>query len=320
MSGLGIILAFELDMFFGDPKRLPHPVRLMGMTIERAEGLVRKLFSSPRGLKAGGGLLALFLISAAYVATRVLLEAAAYISPHLSFLLGVVLAYTTISARSLHTEAENVVGFLREYDLPGARRQLGRIVGRDTQELDETEVMRGVTETVAENISDGVVAPLFYLALGGPALGMAYKMANTLDSMLGYRTDPYLHIGFFPARIDDVANFIPARLTGLLMVAAAWVAGLSPREAWTVLRRDGGKHPSPNAGIPEAAVAGGLGVRLGGPSTYFGIESSKPFINENGRPPSVSDWPGTVRLLYGTSLISLAILALAATALRGFWP
>ncbi len=204
-------------------------------------------------------------------------------------------------------------------DLPGARQALAAIVGRDTADLDEGEVWRATIETVAENASDGVIAPLFYLFLGGPALALAYKAVNTLDSMVGYKNERYLLFGWASARCDDLANWLPARITGLLMVAAAPLTGLSCRQAWRIMCRDGKNHSSPNSGIPEAAAAGALGVRLGGTNWYFGRPVEKPTIGEPLKPLSASAYHGVVRLMYVAEALFVAAGTVCSAAAAALW-
>jgi adenosylcobinamide-phosphate synthase len=200
---------------------------------------------------------------------------------------------------------------LRAGDLESARHYLARIVSRDTGNLSEAEIVRALLETVAENISDGIVAPLFYLALGGPVLAMVYKAVNTMDSMVGYVNERYCHFGWFAARADDVANWIPARLSGLLLVAAAACCNLDWRGAWRIMRRDGRKMKSPNAGIPEAAAAGALAIRLGGPNVYFGQVVAKAYLGDAAKAPMLEAYGSMIRLMYATSLTAL-LLALGA--------
>jgi len=211
--------------------------------------------------------------------TLAVLYLAYEISPTLSLVIAVYFVWAGLSIKSLGDEAASVVRAL-EKGLPEARARLARIVGRDTANLKEEGVLKAAVETVAENASDGVVAPLFFLALGGPPLMMAYKAVNTLDSMVGYRNDRYRNFGWFPARADDAANFIPARITGGLIVSASFILGYNWVKSAYILKRDRKKHPSPNAGAPEAAMAGALGVQMGGPTCYGGVLSAKPVIGD----------------------------------------
>jgi adenosylcobinamide-phosphate synthase len=190
-------------------------------------------------------------------------------------------------------------------DLPLARKQLSFIVGRDTAELGEPEIWRGAVETVAENTSDGVIAPLFFLMLGGPVLGLVYKAINTLDSMVGYKNATYLHFGRASALFDDLMNWIPARLSGILIVAASPFIGLNMKNSWRIMRRDGRNHASPNSGFPEAAAAGALGVQLGGTNHYFGKAVEKPTIGDPQKPLDLRAWHGAVKLMYGAEALLL---------------
>lgn len=288
-----LILAFLLDLAIGDPRWLPHPVRLMGRTIAGLEEFLRKGCRTEESERVAGVLLvALITIPAFAVTSAVVLAATLHRSGPDALIGSAVLVYltaTTIATRDLVDSARLVIDAVLNRDIVSARQRLSMIVGRDTQHLSEEGVLRATVETVAENISDGVIAPLFYLAVGGLPLAMTYKAVNTLDSMVGYKNDRYLHIGRASARLDDVANFIPARITGLLVVFGVFLLTLAgkagrpainARRALTVMLRDGRKHSSPNSGFPEAAVAGGLGVVLGGPSTYGGIVIEKPYIGE----------------------------------------
>jgi adenosylcobinamide-phosphate synthase len=298
-----IIAAVILDLFIGDPSFLPHPVIFMGRLIVVLEKVLRRVVRSER---LGGILLLVLTVAISCGVAAMLLKGAYAVSPLLGFALAVFLSFSCIAARSLQQESKLVANRLAAGDLTGARAYLSRIVGRDTAELDDPEVWRANVETVAENTSDGIIAPLFCLILGGPLLALAYKAVNTLDSMVGYKNDRYLDFGWASAKADDLANYIPARLTGLLMVAAAPLAGLSARSAWRIMCRDGRNHSSPNSGIPEAAAAGALGVMLGGASFYSGILVVKPTIGDPLRPLSFSAWRGSVRLMYGAETILVA--------------
>ncbi len=268
------------DALLGDPHWFPHPVRLFGNAIVRLEQNFRRRASSPRALRWYGFVLTLIVVGGAYAATWLILLIALDISYPLYWMAAAFLVYTTLAVRSLYRETWLVVRAVRKQDLVHARRLLSRVVGRDTDRLDQEGILRAVIETVAENLSDGVIAPLFYLALGGVPLAMAFKAASTIDSMIGYKNDPYQDIGKFGARLDDVANFIPARLTALLIILASAILRLDYRASWKIWRRDGRKHASPNAGHPEAAMAGALRIRLGGPSSYFGQVKNKPYLGD----------------------------------------
>jgi len=296
--------AVLLDWLMGDPRWLPHPVVLIGRLIAFLEKHLRKMF---RNELFGGALLLLLTAGITAALAALLLKMAYAISPAAGFAVELFLSWSCLAARSLHLQSALVAGALADGDPAGARRQLAFIVGRDTAELAEPEIWRGTVETVAENTADGVIAPLLCLMLGGPVLGLAYKAVNTLDSMVGYKNEKYLLFGRASARFDDLANWLPARLTGLLLVVAAPVTGLSMQGAWRIMRRDGRNHSSPNSGIPEAAAAGALGVQLGGTNYYFGRPVAKPTIGEPLHPLAYRDWLGAVRLMYGAEMLLLLL-------------
>jgi adenosylcobinamide-phosphate synthase len=258
----------------------------------------------------GGGLLLVFTVGFTVLVAALLLKAAYALSPAAGFILAVILSWSCLAARSLQFESGLVSRALDSGDLLLARKQLSFIVGRDTDRLEEPEIWRGTVETVAENTSDGVIAPLLFLMLGGPVLGLAYKTVNTLDSMVGYKNERYLQFGRASARFDDLLNFIPARLTGILMVIASPFIGLNIKNSWRIMTRDGHNHSSPNSGIPEAAAAGALGVQLGGTNFYFGKPVEKPTIGDPLTPLDRAAWQGAVRLMYGAEALLLLCWAL----------
>ena len=298
-----VLAAVALDLLLGDPRWLPHPVVFIGKLVNILEKLLRRHVSHEL---AGGALLLALTVGIVAAVAWLVIEAAFLLHPVVGFALSALLGWTCLAARSLHRESNRVADALRGEDLEGARRSLSCIVGRDTAELDEPAIWRATVETVAENSSDGVIAPLFCLMLGGPVLALAYKAINTLDSMVGYKNEAYLRFGWASARCDDLANWIPARLTGLLMVLAAPLAGLSAPRAWWIMVRDGRNHASPNSGIPEAAAAGALGVQLGGASNYFGKRVEKPTIGDPLHPLASADYRGAVRLMYGAEALMVA--------------
>jgi len=307
MPAMVILFAFFLDLVLGDPRWLPHPVRGIGWLIQRTEKVLRRFTRSPGSEKKAGVLLVMLIVLLVYGASLLLLSVASSYSSVLSFIIAVLLAYTTLAARDLAESARNVFVKLENGDIVGARYALSMIVGRDTAELDEQAITRAVVETVAENTSDGVIAPLFYLALGGPALAMAYKAVNTLDSMIGYKNAAYKNFGWAAARLDDLANFVPARITAFLLSVAAFLPGASGRNAFRISLRDGRKHASPNSGYPEAAVAGALGLRLGGPNAYGGLVLAKPFIGDEQGDFDKKCIEKSIRLMYCAS--TFAVLA-----------
>jgi len=307
-------LALLLDLACGDPRWLPHPVVFMGRLIATLEQWLRHAVRSER---LAGILLLAATVGCAMTATWLVLRAAAYLDPRAGFLAGVLLASTCLAARSLHRESALVADALMDGDIATARRNLSYIVGRDTAQLGEGDIWRALVETVAENSSDAIVAPLFWLSLGGPVAAMAFKAVSTLDSMVGYKTERYLRLGWASARMDDLLNFIPARLTAGLMIVAAPLAGLSPAGALRITLRDRLKHPSPNSAHPEAAAAGALGVRLGGEASYGGRPGWKEHLGDPLRPLDEGAYRGMIRLMYTVTLLMAATCIGAALYLRG---
>lgn len=304
-----LLCAFGLDLLLGDPRRLPHPVVYIGELITRLEIPLAGLL---RNRRFAGVLLTLGTLSITGAVAWGMLALAEQIHPWLYVFVWVWLGYTTLALRSLHRESREVVKWVAAGDLGEARRALSLIVGRDTSQLDEEAILRACLETVAENTSDGVVAPLFYLSLGGPVAALLYKAASTLDSMVGYRNDRYRELGWASAKLDDLLNLIPARLTGMLMVLAAFPLGLNPWAALKVMLRDARKTSSPNAGFPEAAAAGALGVQFGGPAVYFGQRVDKPTLGDADRPITLRSYRQMVGLLYLTALLALGLGLLLA--------
>jgi adenosylcobinamide-phosphate synthase len=292
-------LAYALDLLLGDPEWFPHPVRLFGSLTSVGERRLRRPGSEPAKELLAGAILTGSLASIGWALGR----------PR-NMAWRVLLAWTALATRSLLDEAAAVIRALEADDLDLARRRLARIVGRDTAHLDETEIARAVIETLAESACDGILAPLFWLAAGGVSCAMTYKAINTLDSMIGHREPPYLYFGRAAARLDDAANFIPARLTALGIVAAAKFQGLDAEHALRIWRRDGDKHPSPNAGQSEAAMAGALGVRLGGASSYDGASHHSPLLNAGGHAASVSAARTALSLVAAVSGLAFGIALL----------
>jgi adenosylcobinamide-phosphate synthase len=311
-------LAYALDWMIGDPEWAPHPVRWMGRLIQVGENFLRRFIRGPRAEFIGGLSLSLFVVGVFGLGGGLLLEWLGGRNKTVAFVVALYLAVTTLATRSLLDEARAVRYLLLNCDLPSARRQVARIVGRDTQALNEPEVTRAVIETLAESASDGVVAPMFYLAIGGAPAALAYKAVNTLDSMIGHHDERYEYFGKFAARLDDAANFIPARLTALLFVMAAWMMRLDWRGAWRVLWRDGAKHKSPNAGRPEAAMAGGIGAQLGGTNYYDGAPHHGPRLGDPKRPLDDRALGAALNMTAYASLLMFA-LCLSTRLLISHW-
>lgn len=302
--------AFVIDLLIGDPRWIPHPVIGMGKAIKRLEAWIRRRFR-PESLKKAGILLPVLVAGGSFILTWLLLLLLGWIHPWLAWSAEAVLIATTIAVKGLKDAGLEVYRHLVQGDLPAARSGLGMIVGRETAHLDEPEVVRGTVETVAENIVDAVISPLLYALIGGAPLAMAYRAVNTLDSMVGYKNDKYIHLGWASARLDDIANWIPARLTALLLMLSALLLGLDYRSAFRMVRRDARKHPSPNSGFPESAVAGALGIRLGGTNVYHGVSSFRAYMGDAKRPMEARDIRLTNRLLYTVSVMFVVLSLLA---------
>lgn len=305
------LLGFGLDLLLGDPAWMPHPVVWMGRCISALEKGLRTLFpETPRGELAAGALLAGILPLSTLAISAGGLWLGGLIHPGVRLALEVLWCWQALALRGLRDESMGVYRALTRGTLAQARTAVSRIVGRDTAALDREGVTRAAVETVAENFSDGVTAPLFYMLLGGAPLALCYKAVNTMDSMVGYRNHRYLYFGRAAARLDDGANFLPARLSALLLIASAPFAGQNTRGAWRIWRRDRRKHASPNSAQTESAMAGALGVQLAGPAFYFGVRQDKPYLGDPVRPIVPEDIPAANRMLYTASLLGLGLLVL----------
>lgn len=272
-----ILFAFIIDIILGDPHCMFHPVRWIGKMIMCLEVMLRRT-SLP--LKISGILLTVIIVAITYSISYLAISSAYRINHYFGFISSVIILYTTFSVRSLYDESMKVYEALKENNLTAAQKDLSMIVGRDTERLVNGEIIRATVETVAENTVDGVIAPLFYAFLGGPPLAIAYKAVNTLDSMVGYKDDKYIKFGWASAKLDDLASYIPARLSGFVIPIASLLCGKDWWNSFAIVLSDHKNHPSPNSGIPEAAVAGALGIQLGGLNYYGGIPSPKPFIGQ----------------------------------------
>ena len=305
-----LVLGFLLDALVGDPQGWPHLVRLYGALIAALEKWLYPMSSK----RLGGTILTVLTVLVGTLVPALALYLAGLVSPWLRLILGAVLCWQCIAAKSLRDESDLVRIPLEAGDLPKAREMVGRIVGRDTDVLDAAGVARAAVETVAENTSDGVIAPMFYMALLGPAGGCFYKSVNTQDSMIGYKNDRYLDFGRTAAMLDDVVNFIPARLAALLLILGAKLCSLDAANAWKIWRRDRRNHASPNSAQTESAVAGALRLRLAGDAVYFGRLHKKPFIGDDLRPIEPEDIRRSHKLLYAASWEMLTLSALIRLA------
>ena len=307
MTVWAVVGGFVLDALFGDPAWLPHPVVFMGRAIARLEGFLRpRLPKTPRGEVLGGAIVAFCLPVGTLLFTGAVYRGAARLHPLLGLAVQMFWCAQALAARGLVQESTNVYKELIKPDLPAARRAVSRIVGRDTAALTAEGVTKAAVETVAENASDGVIAPLFYMLLGGAPLALTYKAINTMDSMLGYKNEKYLYFGRIPAKLDDAANYLPSRLAALLWVAAAAFTHNDAKGAWKIWRRDRRRHASPNSAQTESACAGALGVQLAGPAYYFGQYYPKLTIGDALRPIEPEDILRANRMMYVASSFALA--------------
>ena len=314
IPAIPLILGFLLDCIIGDPYNMPHPIKLIGRLIGGLEKLVRRHM---KNLRAGGTLLALTVISLSTLAPLVLLLFCYRINVILGVVIETVLCCYMLAARCLRNESIKVCKAAGSGDTEAARKAVSMIVGRDTAVLDRDGIIRAAVETVAENTSDGVTAPLFYMGIGGAVGGFFYKSVNTMDSMIGYKDEKYADLGRFAAKLDDVLNFIPSRLTSLLMVLTAPLFRLDGRNAYRIWKRDRMKHASPNSAQTESACAGALHVRLAGDAWYFGKLHKKQYIGDDDRPIEAEDIRRSNRLMYGSSVAMLIISAAFRAAVFG---
>ena len=301
---------FALDLLLADPEGMPHPVVYMGRAITALEGVLRpRLPKTPGGELLGGAVLAAALPAGTFAAASGACRAARRLHPAAGFALETLWCWQVLALKGLAAESGRVQAELERGDLPAARKAVARIVGRDTEALPAEGVAKAAVETVAENFSDGVAAPLFYLLIGGAPLALAYKAVNTMDSMVGYRNEKYQYFGTAAARLDDLVNWLPARMAALVMVALCPLAGLDAEGAFRVWRRDRKKHKSPNSAQTEAAMAGALGVQLAGDAWYFGELHHKPTLGDDLRPVRPADIKKADQLMYWTSGAFLLLAA-----------
>lgn len=303
-----LFLGFGIDLIVGDPHSIPHPVILIGKLINIIEKAVRKIFpKTVRGENLAGGVLWVLVVMISTAVPALLLWLCNSITPWLGLALESIMCWQILATKSLRDESMKVYDALKTGDIEKSRYAVSMIVGRDTAALDDAGVTRAAVETVAENTSDGIVAPLLFLAIGGAPLGFFYKAVNTMDSMLGYVEMPYKNIGMIPAKMDDVMNFLPARISALVMLAAGWLLKLDVKNGWKIFRRDRFNHASPNSAQTESVCAGLLGLRLAGDAYYHGVLHRKKYIGDALRQIEHEDIPRSCRLLYATAALSLLL-------------
>ena len=310
MNLLSIYTGYALDLIIGDPYSFPHPVRYIGKLISIVEKQIRKITSSDKGLKIAGFFLWFIVVGATFGITTLVLQLFKF-NKVAYFIVNTILIYTTLATKCLKDESVKIYKVLKTGDLKKSRIQLSYIVGRDTTNLNEKEIVRATVETVAENTVDGIIAPLFYGFIGGAPLAMAYKAVNTLDSTVGYKNDKYYYLGFASAKIDDIANYIPARLGVILLPLGSLFTGFNFKDALKIGIRDRKNHKSPNCAFSEGAVAGALGIQLGGTNVYFGKEVYKPTIGDKTREIEIEDIVRTNKIMYSSSIISIIIFTVA---------
>lgn len=307
-SLLALVIGFIMDLIIGDPHSIPHPVALIGRMISLAEKYARRIFSkTATGEKLAGACIWVVVAGLSFAVPMAILWLCALISPWVRLIAESIMCWQIFAVKSLRDESMKVYYALKAGSLPASRQAVSMIVGRDTQRLDAAGVARAAVETVAENTSDGIIAPLLFMAIGGAPLGFFYKAANTMDSMLGYVEMPYKNIGMIAARADDLLNFVPARLSALIMLLAGWILKLDIRNGWKIFCRDRYNHASPNSAQTESVCAGLLDLQLAGDAWYHGVLHKKKFIGDPIRNIEYDDIPRVCRLMYVTSFIAVIV-------------
>ncbi len=308
MINIILLAAVILDLLIGDPRIYTHPVVLIGKVIKFFEKKLKNNSESETIQKIKGIILVIIVLLLTFMVTYLLIFIGSALNYYLGIIVKILILYTTLAIKGLSKAALEIFNQLVEGNLTGARQSLNLIVGRDTDKLKENEIIRGTIETVAENTSDGIIAPLFYFLLGGPIAAVLYKAVNTMDSMLGYKNEKYKYFGWAAARLDDVANYIPARLSAILIVFSSYIYRKDYKKSFKIVIRDAKKHVSPNAGYPEAAIAGALNIQLGGINYYFGKESKKALLGDKIIEFKVKHIKETVNLMIITTFSFILIM------------
>lgn len=303
---MDILLGFILDTIIGDPYKLPHPIRWIGSFISILEKLCRKIAKSNTMLMILGAILVFIVVFVSGGITLLVLKLASF-NKYAYLIVSSVICYYMLAGKSLKTESMKVYKAFENNDTEGARKAVSMIVGRDTQSLTKEGIIKAAVETVAENSSDGVVAPLIYMLIFGPVGGVVYKAVNTMDSMIGYVEEKYFYIGKFSAKLDDVLNYIPARISGILVIISAFILRYDYKNAFMIFKRDRRKHASPNSAQTESAMAGALGVQLAGDATYFGVVHKKPYIGDKKREIENEDIKRANDIMYTMTIICLVV-------------
>lgn len=309
MNILSIYIGYIIDLIIGDPYSFPHPVIYIGKLIKIVENNIRKIFKDEKHLKLAGFILWFITVGLTYLITYLIIRISKF-SMITFFIVNSFIIYTTLATKCLKDEAVKIYNILKSGDIKESRKQLSYIVGRDTSNLNEAEIIRATVETVAENTVDGIISPMFYAFIGGAPLAMAYKAVNTLDSMVGYKNEKYINLGFASAKIDDIANYIPARICVIFMTLASFVLRFDYKRCFKIAIRDRKNHKSPNCAYSEGAVAGALGIQLGGTNIYFGKPVYKPTIGDKDREIEIEDIKKTNKIMYISSILSLIIFTI----------
>ena len=313
MNILSLYIGYITDLIIGDPYSFPHPVKYIGKLIKSVENFIRKIAKSDKGLKIGGFFLWFVTVGITFIITYEIIRLARF-NMVVYVIINSIVIYTTLATKCLKDESVKIYKVLKTGDLEKSRIQLSYIVGRDTTNLNEKEIVRATVETVAENTSDGVIAPFLFMAIFGPVGGTFYKAVNTMDSMIGYTNDKYILFGRTAAKLDDVLNFIPARISGCLLTLAAYLLpGADGKNAWRIFLRDRRKHASPNSAHGEAACAGALHLRLAGDAWYFGVLHKKQFIGDNDREIVPEDiWKASLLMFLAEGILMVVLLMILA--------
>lgn len=308
ITGYALLIGFVLDLLIGDPQGMWHPIRLIGNLISSSEKVIRKIMpKTEKGEFIGGILLFIVVAGLSTLVPFLLVFGASKIHWGVQLALESIMCYFLLATKSLKDESMKVHKALKTGDIEKSRYAVSMIVGRDTKNLTEQGVTKAAVETVAENTSDGILAPMLFMAIGGPVLGFFYKSVNTMDSMVGYIEEPYTHFGTFPAKMDDVLNYIPARISAFLMIFASIFVGMDTKNAWKMYFRDRYNHASPNSAHTEAVMAGALDVQLAGDAYYFGVLHKKKTIGDDIRPIEIDDIKRANKLLYASAIVSILV-------------
>ena len=310
ISLVALVMGYILDLIFGDPYWMPHPVRFIGNLISLLEKVIRRFISkTKRGEYIGGIILTAIVVSISMVIPLIIILIAKTINKYLALIVESFMCYQILATKSLKVESMKVYDELAKNDLPSARKAVSMIVGRDTKDLTFSGVAKAAVETVAENTSDGIIAPMIFIAIGGAPMGFFYKAINTMDSMVGYKNEKYINFGRFAAKLDDVVNYLPARISAYQMILSSFFLRYDYKNAFKIYKRDRYNHASPNSAQTESVCAGALDVQLAGNAYYFGKLYEKPTIGDDIREINYDDIKKANRLLYCTSIISIVIIS-----------